>query len=285
MAAEFKHTLRRLRGQIIGWAVGIGIYGLLMALFYPSMVGMGDMTEEFIAAFPQEIHAFFRSLHIIGTPMGYLDVYYFSYLQLIIGIMAVSAGAGLLAGDEEKGILDLVLAHPVSRTGLFFGRLLGLATALVLILAVGWLSWAIPAGSVGLNLQPLELLQPFLPLLAVLLLFAAVALLLSMVLPAARLAGMFTGAILVGNYLLQGLAQLNDKLAPVIKFTPLHYYQGGAAVEGLNGSWLAGLLAAFLLVSAGAWFLFRRRDIRVGGERSWSLPGWPRKGQSRENRA
>ncbi|NMD43777.1 MAG: ABC transporter permease subunit [Firmicutes bacterium] len=277
MLAEFKHTLRRLRGQIIGWAVGIGLYGLLMSFFYPSMVEMGDMTADFVAMFPEAMHAFFQNIYLIGTPMGYLDVYYFSYLHLIIGILAVSAGAGLLAGDEEKGILDLVLAHPVSRSALFCGRLLGLAAALVLVLAVGWLSWVLPAGRVGLALTPLELLLPFLPLLAVLLLFATVALLLSMVMPAARLAGMFTGALLVGNYLLLGLSNISDRLEPVVRYTPLYYYQGGLAVEGLNGRWLAGLLAVSLLAAAAAWLLFLRRDIRVGGERSWALPGLPRR--------
>lgn len=275
MMVELKHTLRRLRGSIIGWAVGIGVYGLLMAFFYPSMVGLGDMTDEFIAMFPEAIFAFFENLYMIGTPMGYLDVYYFSYLHLVIGILAVSAGAGLLAGDEEKGILDLVLAHPVSRTGLFFGRLLGLVTALVLILMVSWLTWVLPASTVGLELSPLEFLFPFLTLLAVLLLFAAIALFLSMVLPSARAASMATGALLVGNYLLLGLANIDERLEAVSSYTPLYYYQGGAAVEGLHGGWLAGLLAAALLVTAGAWFLFLRREIRVGGERSWGLPRLP----------
>ncbi len=275
MWAEFKHTLHRLRGQAIGWSVGIGIYGLLMAFFYPSMVGMGDLTEEFIAMFPEAIFAFFESIHIIGTPMGYLDVYYFSYLHLVIGILAVSAGAGLLAGDEERGILDLLLAHPVSRTGFFFGRLLALIAALVLVLMVSWLTWVLPAGKVGLELTTLEILLPFLPLLAVLLLFAAIALLLSMVLPAARSAGMVTGALLVGNYLLLGLSNIDERLEMVSSYTPLYYYQGGVAVEGLDGGWLAGLLVAFLLATAGAWFLFLRREIRVGGERSWNLPHLP----------
>lgn len=273
MPAEFKHTLRRLRGQIIGWGTGVALYGLLMAFFYPSMAEMGDMMDEYIAMFPEAMLAFFENIYAIGTPMGYLDVYYFSYMQLIIGILAITAGAGLLVGDEEKGILDLVLAHPVSRSCLFFSRLAGLAAALALILAAGWLSWALPAGRVGLELSLLQLLLPFFPLFAVLMLFAAIALLLSMVAPAARIAGLLTGAVLVGNYLLLGLANINDKLEPVVKFTPLHYYQAGTAVEGLNGNWLAGLLAASLLLFAGAWQIFLRRDIRVGGERSWKLPG------------
>lgn len=273
MGTEFKHTLRRLRGQIIGWAAGVGLYGLLMSLFYPSMLDMGDMVDSYLDMFPEGMLAFFENIPIISTPMGYLDVYFFSYMHLIIGIMAVSAGAALLAGDEEKGILDLVLAHPVSRTSLFCGRFLGLTAALVLILAVGWLSWVLPAGRVGLALTPLELLQPFLPLLAVLLLFAVTALLLSMIMPSARLAGMLAGALLVGNYLVQGLSKINSRLEPVIRYTPLYYYQGGLAVEGVKGNWLAGLLAASLLLLIVAWLLFLRRDIRVGGEHGWFLGG------------
>ena len=35
MYAEFKQTLRRLRGSIIGQAPGVGFYGLLTAFFCP----------------------------------------------------------------------------------------------------------------------------------------------------------------------------------------------------------------------------------------------------------
>jgi len=125
---------------------------------------------------------------------------------------------------------------------------------------------------VGLGLGWIELLLPFLPLFAVLMLFAALALVLSMLLPAGRIAGMLTGALLIGNFLLTGLAKISEDLQPAMDLTPLRYYQGGQAVEGLNWGWLAGLLAVALLLAAGAWLLFRRRDIRVGGERSWKMP-------------
>ncbi len=271
MLAEFKHTLRRLRGPVVGWALGVALYGLLMALMFPSIKQIENL-EEFMSLYPEEMTAFFENLYAMATPMGYLDVYFFAYMHLVIGILAISGGAGLLAADEERGILDLVLAHPVSRTGLFWGRFLGLAVALALILAAGWLSWVLPAGSVGFELTPFEILLPFLPLFAVLLFFAALALLLSMLVPAARSAGMLTGAVLVGNFLLIGLSNINDDLEPLMKFTPLYYYQGGLAVEGLEGSWLGGLLLAALLLAAVAWLLFLHRDIRVGGERSWVLP-------------
>jgi|LSQX01.1.fsa_nt_gb ABC-2 type transport system permease protein len=271
MWAEFKHTLRRMRWQICGWPFGIILYVLLMVFFYPNMAEMGEMLDQYLAMFPEAMLAFFKNISAINTPLGYLDVYFFSYMHLIIGILAISGGANLLVGDEEKGLLDLVLAQPVSRTGLFCGRLLALFTALAIILLTGWLSWAIPAERVSLNLTWAQLLRPFISLFAVLVLFAALALFFSLLLPAVRLANMLTGALLVGNYLLMGLSNLNDKLQQVLKYTPLNYYQGGAAVEGLNGSWLFGLLAAAVLITGVAWVLFLRRDIRVGGERSWTL--------------
>ncbi len=117
-----------------------------------------------------------------------------------------------------------------------------------------------------------ELMLPFFPLLALLLLFAALGLFFSMVLPAARISGMLAGAMLVANYLLLGLSNLNDKLKPLVRYAPLRYYQGGMALDGLNGVWLAGLFLSGFVLTVAAWALFLKRDIRVGGERSWKLP-------------
>jgi len=270
MLAEFKHSLRRLRGQIIGWSIGLALYGLLMVSFYDTLAEMEELME-LLESYPPEMLAFFGDIMAIATPAGYIDAYYFSYMTLIIGIFAIGAGAGLLVGDEEKGILDLVLAHPISRTALFWGRLVGLVIATIIILLISWLSWAIPAGGTSMNVTWLQLLQPFLPLLVVLLLFATLALLLSMVLPSARLAGMVSGALLVANFLLGGLANLNEDLEAVVKLTPLYYYQGGSAINGLEWEWLAGLLFVAALFAVAAWALFQRRDIRVGGEHSWRL--------------
>jgi ABC-2 type transport system permease protein len=270
MLAEFKHTLRRLRGQMIGWGIGLVLYGVMMVSLYDSIVGIEGFTE-IIASYPPEIMAFFGDLLAITTPEGYIDIYYFAYMAVIIGIFAVGACAGLLVGDEEKGVLDLVMAHPVSRTALFWGRLLGFVAAAVVILLVGWLSWVLPSRGTGMELTWIEFLRPFLPLFAELLLFGTLALLLGMLLPSVRSAGMLTGGLLVGNYLLVGLANINEDLKAIVEFTPLYYYQGGKAIIELNWGWLAGLLAVAMAFALLAWWCFQRRDIRVGGEGGWKF--------------
>jgi hypothetical protein len=84
------------------------------------------------------------------------------------------------------------------------------------------------------------------------------------------------GRLLTANWLLRGLAGMNANLQLVFKWTPMYFNQGGRAVDGLNWGWLGGLLGVALLLAVLAMLLFRRRDVRVGGERSWTLPRWGR---------
>jgi ABC-2 type transport system permease protein len=249
------------------------LYGILMVALYDTIANIEGFAEV-IQNYPPELMAFFGGSDMLAltTSKGYLDVYYFSYMSVIVGIFAVIAGGGLLVSDEEKGILDLVMAHPISRTGLFWGRVLGFVVATVVILLVSWLSWAIPAGGTGMDLTWIEFLRPFIPLLASLVLFGMLALLLSMVVPSARFASMISAGLLVANYLVLGLANINTDLQTAVEYTPLYYYQGGKAIDGLNWRWLAGLLVAALVLALLAWWRFLRRDIRVGGEGGWRLP-------------
>ena len=192
MLVEFKRTLRKYRGQIIGWGMGLTAYSLLMISIY-SDIAQIDFAA-FLEYYPEEIMAFFgSSILAISSPEGYLDIYFFNYMTLIIGIFAVGTGAKLLVKDEEDGLLDLILSYPINRSGIFWGRVLGYLATLVLILVIAWLSWTLPSGSVGLDLTAGELLRPFLPLLGELLLFGSLALLLSLILPSSRMASTLTG--------------------------------------------------------------------------------------------
>ena len=267
---EFAHTLRRLRGQIIGWGVGLALYGLLMGLLFDSIQTIFGL-EEMLASYPPALMAFFGDVTTMNTPEGYFGVYYSSYMPLIIGIFICSAAAGLLAGDEERGTLDLVLAHPVGRTAMFWGRWAGLIVATGLILLLAWLGWAITLPFTNFDVSPLNLLLGYLPMWALLALFGALALLLSMLLPSARLAAMSAGALLVANWLLVGLAALNENVQAVLDVTPWALFQGGEAIIDLAWGPVLALKGIAVALAVAAWLLFLRRDIRVGGERSWSL--------------
>ncbi|MBZ0171718.1 MAG: ABC transporter permease [Phycisphaerales bacterium] len=76
-------------------------------------------------------------------------------IMLIVPLMAITAGAGTIAGERERGTLLYMLAQPVSRTQVLWGKYLGLATALICPLCIGFgvsagvLAWR--AGGVGVG--------------------------------------------------------------------------------------------------------------------------------------
>lgn len=272
MEAEFRYALNRFRGQMLGWGLSIAALGLFLIPFYDVFAEQKEGLLRLLESYPKGLMAFFGDMTQFFSPAGYLDTY-LSYLPTIVGIFAVLAGSGLVAGDEESGRLDLVLAHPVGRTALFFARLAAFILAAMGIMTISWLGFSVTLGSTSLDVTWGEMAGPFVSLLAQMLVYGALALLLSMLLPSRRLAASAAGLVMVASYFLSALSRINEDLHVVAQFLPHDYYQGGKAVAGLNLTWLFGLLAASAALALLAWVLFLRRDIRVSGEGGWRLPG------------
>ncbi|MEW5829933.1 MAG: ABC transporter permease subunit [Chloroflexota bacterium] len=270
MLTEFRNTLRRSWGAILGWGLSLGALGFFMMGFYDTLEDQRAMLEQLIAQYPPELMAFFggNGTANLFTPAGYLTMEFFSLMPVVLGIFGVMAGSGLLAGDEENGLLDLVMAYPVSRSNLFFGRLLGFAVTLAAILGLTWLAFVAGIGTTSMDVTAVELVRPFVSLYAIVFLFGGLSLCLSMALPSRGMAGMLGGVLMVASYFIQSLSTLNESLEKVAEYLPLRYYQSGYAIEGLNSDW-AWLLGFGLLFTALAWALFLRRDIRVSGEGNW----------------
>ncbi|MFO7743403.1 MAG: ABC transporter permease subunit [Anaerolineae bacterium] len=266
-------TLSSLRGQIIGWGLGVAALGLILIPFYDVFMAEQADFLEMVENYPPEFLAFFGGdAASLATTEGYLGMYAFSMLPVIVGIFAVIVGSGLLASDEESGRLDLIAAYPVSRAGLFWGRSLAFVGASLGILTLGWLGFTALLGGSSLDVGWGQMALPFLPLLAQTLVYGALALLLSMLLPARRLAGAVAGGVMVASYFLSSMSGLDERLATVAQFLPYHYFQGGDALNGLDWASLLGLLAVAGALSVLAWWRFERRDIRVAGEGDWRPP-------------
>jgi ABC-2 type transport system permease protein len=247
----------------------MALLGAYMVMFYDNLMGMKDTIQQMIENYPKELVAFVGGAEGLFSEAGYINSYIFSYLPLILGVFAVLAGSGLLATDEENGILDLLISHPVSRTRFFTGRLLGFTFALIAILFIMWLGFVAPMGSSGLNVSPLEMAYPFLSLFALLLLFAVLGLFFSLLFPSRSAAAMASGLVLVVSFFMSLMSRLDESMQAINKFSPYGYYQGGEAINGMEWGWFAGLMVVSLVFSALSWWLFQRRDIRITGERSW----------------
>lgn len=269
----FRHTYTQVKGQIIGWGLGIALLGLIIVPFYDVFGGQQEQFQQMIESYPEEFLAFFGGdVTSVLTPEGYLKMYAFSMLPIIIGIFSVLAGSGLIVNDEERGRLDLIVTHPVGRTSLFFGRFLGLFGAAISILLVGWLGFCILLGQSTLDMTWGQLAVPFVSLLAQIMIYAALAILLSMLLPTRNLAAMVTGVVLAVSYFMSSMVSLDERLETAARVLPHYYYQVELSFQELNLIWLFALFGISLGMVILAWWLFLRRDIRLAGEGSWQMP-------------
>ena len=197
-----------------------------------------------------------------ATIAGWLDTEIASvYGPLVVAGSAIAAAAATIAGEEERRILALVLAHPVPRTGLLLAKAAGIA---LLVAGLGLACWlglliavALAGGGIGAgNLAALALHLALLGLA-----FGALALALGGVTGRRSLAAGGSATVAIAMYLANGLAPVT---ADWIQYLTLfHYYEGheplrtGLDVGGL--AVLAGVAAALLAVAIAG---FRDRDLR-----------------------
>ena len=266
MLAIFSRKLGKNLLMILGWGLGLSLLGYFLFDIYETMFGMNVDLQQMMAAFPEEMLAFFGGDVDVFDPEGFIHLEFFSYIPIILGIVAVSGATGLIVKKEEEGSLELILAQPVSRSAVFWGKLLAHLVTIILILAITWGGFALGLASTdSFDLDQGQLIGPFVSLFAVLLLFLGLALMLSMILPTSGSANLVTNFLLIASFFITSLAQIEDRLEAFNRFSPLRYYQGGKALSGLNVDHLLILLGVSLVFILVAWLLFEKRDLRFGG--------------------
>jgi ABC-2 type transport system permease protein len=266
MFAIFRRNLFKNWLMILGWGVGLGFLGWFMVDIFDSFFEQNIDFTQYMEAFPEDMLAFFGGSGNLLSPQNFLDIEFFSYIPIILGIMVITNAVRLISKREEEGTLELILAQPVSRSAVFWSNVLALIMSLVLILVLTWGGFAIGLTQVSnFDLTLEEISRPFVSLLVVLLLFLSLSLFLSMILPNSGGAGLASAFLLIVSYFITSLARIEEDLEAVNRFSPLKYYQGGDAIGGLDYKSLLILLGVAILFTCAAWFFFVKRDLRFGG--------------------
>ena len=270
MIALIGNTLQRLRWHIIGWSLGLAYLGAMIVSVAKTVSEMSDLVEQLMAGFPQEMLQFFGGMEGFATPAGFVDSKFYSQLPLLLAFLAIAAGSGLLAADEEQGTLDLLLGQPISRSRLYLARLAGLLVAILIVLVSAMLAATVALLWVDVDLTAGQLALGYVPAFVQVLFMASLTVMLSQLLPSRRATATIAAIYLFGGYFLNGFAHLVPALEPYARLTPYYWYQSGQVMtHGLKWSWLGGLCAFSLAFLGIGWWRFQRRDLRVSGEGSW----------------
>jgi ABC-2 type transport system permease protein len=255
-------TLWDHRRSLLGWAIGLIGVSLVYGAFYPYMAepGYADLLDTLPEGLVQAM-----GWEDFTSAEGYMGAAVFGVLgQVLTVIMAVGLGARMIAGDEETGGLELLIAHPVSRRRAVAQRALSLLLSMVLaglavFLAVFTLSnpidLGIPVGNLAASSAQMALLG---------LVFGSLAMAVGGIRGRRGLVIGVTAAVAVLAYLADTVAPLVDAIAWIENLSPFDWYDPTAILrEGLMvGDALLSLGAsAFLIVVAVV--AFDRRDIGV----------------------
>jgi ABC-2 type transport system permease protein len=256
-------SLRTARRGLLWWTLGlIGLVAMMVAI-YPSLHG-NEALERFLRDSPEALKAFTEFGGVADlSPAGYLGREIFALMgPLLLLVAGIGGGAGAIAGEEERGTLDLLLSHPVSRRRLALEKLGALAAELTALTLVLWLSLLVGCKAVGMHISTWKLAAGCLSLLLVAVGFAAIAFLVGVATGHRARAIALTTALAVAAYLVNTLAPLTGALKPIRPLSPFYHYAAGDPLRHGLAGWHVLVLAGITVVAAAlAPLVFERRDL------------------------
>ena len=255
--------LRDRRRGLIGWALGLAGYVVLQTSFYPSV--QSSELQRAIARYPKELKAFFGGAQSFdfSTGRGYLNVELFSLIiPALLTIAAIAYGAAALAGEQERGTLDLLLANPLTRTRAVTEKAVGLAATVAVLTSVTYVVLLVMNQIVDLRVGFANLAAACLGAALVGFGFGAIALLAGAMSGVRAVAIGVPAALFVGAYLVVGLAGLVSSLEPLRALSPLYHSSGTQPLEhGLPIVNFAALAGWCIVTVIATIVVFNRRDL------------------------
>jgi ABC-2 type transport system permease protein len=247
----FRRALSDRTGAALAWGLGLGLYGALIAASAEAFAASLSQVEgirEMIAVLYPDLD--------LDQPSALLQLSFFSFGSLMFGLAAATFVSGW-AGDETGNRLDVVLTGPLSRIRWFLAS----GGAVLASVAVTTLAVAVLIAVTVLS-QEFDAASPFLGTLALGVYtagFAGIGLAVGG-LRRPGIAGLVTGVMVIGSFLLAFLGPALDVPDPIVQLSL--FAHTGQPMAGVF-DW-AGLAAATILAIGGlivGALGFRRRDV------------------------
>jgi ABC-2 type transport system permease protein len=249
------------------WTAGIVALVAVNVAFWPTISEQHEELNRLIETYPEALLALFGAgggLDIASEP-GFLDSQIFAFMAPVVFLIyALGFGAGAIAGEEDRGTMELLLANPVSRRRLVLEKAAALAVTLAALSVALFLSVWLGGIAAGMEIGPVDLGAATLSLFLLSLAFGLLALCLGSLTGRRGTAVGVAAAFAVGGYLLQSLGPLVAWLEPWTVLSPFaHYASGDRLRDGLDAGAAGVLLALALALAAAAAAAFERRDLRL----------------------
>jgi len=260
-------SLRLGRWGLLGFSVLAFASSLIQAVGFYQIAGH---TAASRAAFAQSMSQLASQLTFILAPPagldtvgGYVEWRSFGGLAIVFAVWALVSGSGAARGDEERGVVEAVLATGVTRSRWLAGRVIGYAVATLVAALAGGLGLVAGAAGGGESISFGPVVEISVALAALGLSCYSLTLVIAQ-LTGARIATAAAGAVLLALFLINRLSETFTWLASWRWISPFHYYElnqplapGGA----FDGRATLTLLGIAMVGAAVAGVVFESRDL------------------------
>ncbi|GAB5494120.1 MAG: ABC transporter permease [Phototrophicaceae bacterium] len=260
----FKHELTSRWVSILGWGIGLVLFSAMYIVIYPDMADqMGDLADLSV----------YQAMGIDLTSFaGFIASLVVQIMPIILGVNVIMMATATLAGEEENGTLELVVAMPLKRWQIITMKTLALLIAvffMMLILGAGSaliLNSVIDSANLSIDVTPMQLFTAILGTYPMVILLFGMSLFFGAFMPTRRSAMVVMFAFYLASYVgnsAAGMVESLDWLASISLFsyvnTSATVFTDGQAVA--DASLLLGLGAVFFGLAVWA---FQGRNITVG---------------------
>ena len=259
-------TLRDKRRSILFWGIGLVTMAVVILSFLPMVTESSEAIENYLEIIPEDLMAAFAGdIADFNTPEGFLNgELFFLMTPALFLIFAIGFGASAIAGEEEQGTLDMLLANPLPRWRVVLEKFGALLTGTILLAIIFWGGLSIGIAVVDADISLLNIAAACCNVGLLGITFGTLSLAIGCATGKRSMAMAGAGGLAVVTYFLNALAPVIDFLEPFRGLSPFYYYIGGDPLNnGLNAGHagvLIGLITMFLVV---ALLIFERRDLSV----------------------
>ena len=257
-------TLRDMERGLVWWSLGLVALVALIVGVFPTVRDNKELNK-LVQSYPEAIKGLvsFGGVVDYTSGPGYLGSELFAFMvPLLLLVAAIGAGARAIAGEEERGTLDLLLALPLSRRRVVVEKLAAVLGELVVLGLVLWLSIVVAAPLVDLGISAGNAGAAVLYAVALAFAFGAISLLVGAATGHRGRAIGISAALAVAAYLVNSLSALVGVLDRIKEASPFfHYAATNPLRSGFEGGHLAFLLAVAAVAGVAAPLVFDRRDL------------------------
>ncbi len=257
-----RHELQSRIGAIIGWGIGLFAFGAMYISIFPEA---GEQMAELADL------SIYQAMGIeLGSFEGFIGSTVVLFIPIILGIYIIITSTQTLAGEEDDGTLELVLAMPLHRWQIVSVKAIALGVTSFLILVIAGLGNGLVLNAIKASVEvDVTFLQLFTAVVngwPIIMAFAMMGLFFSAYLPSRRIASLTLTVLFIGSYLAENVAGYVSSLDNLKPFSLFTYFDSSTGVfqNGVSSEDVFLLLGVALAFFVLALLSFNRRNVTVG---------------------